>query len=94
MANVKFNKHMLVSKAVYFEDLQKNENFRLVSPAAKGAVYRKILLTKACGGKQEWMMMEEVTGDTFPPSQSPVERVEVEVTVKADQPSCYSRTNF
>lgn len=85
MANVKFQKKVGKPTVYYFPDLQVNESFRVKSPAARGAIYRKVYSRDL----QKYMQMEEATGQLFNPTGSPVEIVSVEVTIDAIKPSIY-----
>ncbi len=84
MASVQFQNQLQQVGQVFFEDLNDNDSFRIVSKRARGAVYRKVHFED-----DQYFMLEEVTGELFEPSISPVELVKVTVTVDAVKPSIY-----
>lgn len=88
MAKVKFNTTPSVT-TLHFSDLKKNESFRIKSAHSQGAVYRKVAKRSSSSVGDEWFAMEEATGDLFYPSASPVEIVDVEVSIATPKPNCY-----
>lgn len=87
--NVKINwKHKLLPQVQYYSDLSLNEAFRLTTGQA---IYIKVLVSPKVAGNrnEEYGMLEIATGKVFPPSNSPVELVNVEVNVDSVKPPLY-----
>jgi hypothetical protein len=82
--NIVWNKEK-AKKLFYFNELPLNCNFRIATTASQGAIYRKIYneLTGNYGA------MEEYSGKVFKPTQSPVELVEVTITIDSAKPVIY-----
>lgn len=70
---------------LYFEDLNINDTFRIVSNRSHGAVYVKVLVGPKSHDPKH-MMYEIATGNVFPATPSRVERVDVDVHVNANKP--------
>lgn len=77
-----------VKKNLSFDSVAVNQNFKIVSTASQGAVYRKVVLSDAYGQVKHYMM-EEQTGRLFPPTNSYIELVEVSVSIQQSKPACY-----
>lgn len=65
-----------------FDDLFVGECFKNASSNSKGAIYMKVM------NNISWKtnMLELSSGKYFPPTSSPIERVEVEISVKSEKP--------
>lgn len=85
MASVTFQTGSVSVGKIYFDDLDLNDSFRVDSRRSRGAVYRKVLLNES----DEFQMLEEATGKVFLPTQSPVSKVKVTVTIDAVKPNIY-----
>ena len=86
MANVKFGRPVPpVPRVLYFTDLDTNESFRNTS--GRGAIYRKVFAGRTAD--PTWYMLEEATGRLWTPTESPVERVSVEVNIAVPKPGIY-----
>lgn len=80
----------------FFENLDVNTGFKVVSPHARGAVYIKVAkgdsdtkIYSSRHGHMECMMYEVATGKLFPPTSSPVEIVEIETNIHQKKPGIY-----
>ena len=87
-----------IPKTLYFKDIELNGGFRIVSPYSKGAVYQKTRLSDSLINKlggtillddDAYCQREVATGIDFPPTRSPVEAVDLEISVAAPKPSIY-----
>ena len=80
------------NKQLYFKDLNLGDHFKIDTPHSKGAVYRKVLLnthfTKNIMSYQH-AQLEVSEAEVFPPTESPVVLVEVEMTIMSPKPSIY-----
>lgn len=85
MAEVHFSNS---KKVLYFHDLAVNDNFVVDSLRAQGAVYRKVSLKNNYGGNKTYQM-EEATGKLFEPTTSQVKKVNVKVSIEANDPGIY-----
>lgn len=78
------------NKQLSFKDLNLGDHFKIDTPHSKGAVYRKVLLnthfTKNIMSYQ-YAQLELSEAEVFPPTESPVVLVEVEMTVMSPKPS-------
>lgn len=73
---------------LYFRDLQLNEAFKLTTG---NVVYVKVSKRAGSHGNryEDYHMLELATGKLFDPSNSPVERVDVTVSVGLKKPAIY-----
>jgi hypothetical protein len=72
---------------LYFEDIKKNEAFKIVGAQA---VYIKINKSKSANVNPGHEYMYEVaTGNFFLPTASPVEKVDVTISIDLPQPNLY-----
>lgn len=83
MANVVFDEPA-VARKTFANSLKINDNFRIATSRSRGAVYRVV---EDLHG--ETLMLEEATGRILPLTLSPVEQVDVTVTVRSKKPSIY-----
>lgn len=74
-----------------FGDLTVGEHFVVDTDQSKGAVYRKVIVEHTVMNKvyqgTSFGQMEVATAKVFPPTQSQVKVVEVEISVKACKPN-------
>lgn len=75
---------------LYFEHLSINETFKI---QGHEAVYTKVKVkTKSVydiSDKYKYYMYEIMTGNLYPPTNSPVELVNVEVNIDLEKPQLY-----
>ncbi len=79
---IKWNTPVNAVRSLNFADLQVNDAFKIATSHARGAVYVKVKERHS----DVFYMMELATGHLFDPTTSPVERVNVEVSVAAPRP--------
>lgn len=86
------------NKQLSFKDLQLGDHFKIDTPHSKGAVYRKVLLNthftqnttmSPVKNKEQYAQLEVSEAEVFPPTESPVVLVEVEMTIMSPKPSFY-----
>lgn len=80
------------SKLTY-SDLDVGDSFVIDTPGSQGAVYTKCVHRVhsygGVAGKDKYFQMEIATGKLFSPTNSAVKRVNVEVEIDVNKPSCY-----
>lgn len=78
---------------LYFKDLEVGDFFKIDSPSALGAVYRKVLRDKDKYSNvlsdPQYFQEEVATAKLFNPTPSPVKRVEASIHINEDKPSIY-----
>ena len=93
----------LSNKQLYFKDLALGDHFKIDTPNSKGAVYRKVLLNNNYNKDaytispvhnkieytRAYAQLEVSEAEVFPPTESPVVLVDVEMTVMSPKPSIY-----
>lgn len=81
--SIKFVWEGEVNKPLYFKDVPVNKNFLIDTESAQGAVYRKVYNKD----KNQYLAMEEATGNLYTPTNSPVKLVDATVSIKAPKPN-------
>lgn len=81
---MKINWKSKPAKTIVFSSLGVGDTFR--NTHGHGAVYMKVQL---CGDYDDYGMLELATGKVFKPTSSPLELVDVEMTVDTTKPSIY-----
>lgn len=82
-----------VTSKLTYSDLDVGDSFVIDTPSSKGAVYTKCVYRvhsfENLDGKNQYYQMEIATGKLFSPTNSAVKRVNVEVEIDVNKPSCY-----